>query len=334
MRTEQSLQAYDPNNGTVFGRGRVETDIVVSGAGNGVVTVRVYYELTGVNCPDKHSLDILKASGNVNHPSVPLVGYLDVSLTASDRGAFHIKTRCFTRGTYVGNFGIDSLWYSLNDPAVWTPTPTITNTPTATLTNTPTLTPSPTATLTSTPTFTTATPTTTNTPTPNRSGSGTCWASGASWPYYDVTYSIDSSIPTSWVSYIETSAYRWTSVSPSHFTFSRSQGSVNFIDKGPVLKPAEWIAITYVYATTTTPITLVTTTFDENDSFDPNFPPAANSYSVENVMVHEFGHWLYLKDIYDSGCSDVTMYGWGYHGQTNQITLEDPDKEAINWQYP
>jgi hypothetical protein len=51
-------------------------------------------------------------------------------------------------------------------------------------------------------------------------------------------------------------------------------------------------------------------------------------------MVHEFGHWLYLKDIYDSGCSDVTMYGWGYHGQTNQITLEDPDKEAINWQYP
>ena len=130
----QSLQAYDPKTGSVFGTGRVETTIKVNGAG--ISTVRVYYGLSGVNCTAGHSLDITKASGNVNHPNVPLSGYLDVPLNSSDRGAFNIFTRCFTSGSYVGNFGISSVWYSLIDVA--TPTPTATATLTSTPTNTPT----------------------------------------------------------------------------------------------------------------------------------------------------------------------------------------------------
>jgi len=203
-------------------------------------------------------------------------------------------------------------------------TPTITPTQTLTLTPTRTATITPSQTLTNTPTLT---------PTPNRTGSGTCWASGASWPDYNVNYKIDSStIPTSWVVPIENSAETWNNVIPSHFTFTYTEGG-HLIDKGPVANPG-WIAITYVYATSTTPITNVSTTFNENFSFDPNIPPSPTSFSIQNVMTHEFGHWLFLQDITTSGCTDVTMWYSIPHGETSKIDLEDADKNGINYQYP
>ena len=188
-------------------------------------------------------------------------------------------------------------------------TPTASRTPTASKTFTPTITFTPSYTPSRTPTITytpTNTLTPTITPTPNRSGSGTCWSSGASWPDYNTNYSIESSIPTNWVTLIESAATTWTNITPSHFSLSRLQGSPNFIAKGPVNKPAEWIAITNVYASSTTPIILVTTTFDETDSFDIVSVPS--SYQVEDVITHEFGHWLQLEDISTPGCEAVTMW--------------------------
>lgn len=200
--------------------------------------------------------------------------------------------------------------------------PTATSTPIATATFTPTKTPTSTATFT--PTITT---------TPNRTGVGTCWNSGASWPDYNTNYSIESSIPTVWIPWIESSAMTWTNITPSHFSLSRLQGSPNFIAKGTVNKPVEWIAITNVIASSTTPITLVTTKFDETD--DPNFPPASNNYNIENVMTHEFGHWLQLEDIADANCTEVTMYEYiPLNGEIKKITLEQADINGANYQYP
>jgi len=117
---------------------------------------------------------------------------------------------------------------------------------------------------------------------------------------------------------------------PSFFYFST--GSDNTISKGTLANPSH-IALASVYATPTT-ISKVTVVFNENMSFDPNFPPSSSSYSVQNVMTHEFGHWLNLADQYGSSCSEVTMYGYISLGETKKITLEDADKNAINWQYP
>ncbi|MFZ5858592.1 MAG: hypothetical protein ACOYZ6_17325 [Chloroflexota bacterium] len=139
IRNEQSLQAYDPKTGSVFGTGRVETTILVSGAGIG--TVSVYYGLSGVSCSGGHSVDIAKRSGNETHLNVPLSGYVDVTLTSLDFGEFTIYTRCRTAGSYVGNFGISSVWYSLIDVATPTPTAAPTSTPTATFIPSPTVTP-------------------------------------------------------------------------------------------------------------------------------------------------------------------------------------------------
>lgn len=115
----------------------METKIRVSGAGIG--TVRLYYAYTGVSCNAGYAVYVNKYSGNVNYPDLPLSGYFDVILTSADQGSFWFYTRCLSGGSYVGNYGIDSLWYLLVEPATPTPTPTLTSTGTATSlpTNTP-----------------------------------------------------------------------------------------------------------------------------------------------------------------------------------------------------
>lgn len=233
---------------------------------------------------------------------------------------------------YADNSG--SLTYQMYfNSFVGTPTPT--RTPTRTSTFTPTYTPTRTPTRTRTPTPTrTPTRTPTATPTPNNNGSGTCWASGASWPTYNVNYTIDStSIPNTWNASINSAANKWTNVTPSHFTFNNSAGTSNIISKGHLNDPTH-LALTSVYATPST-ITKVVTVFSDTKPFDTASPPASGSYSIKNVMVHEFGHWLYLLDIYDAtNCGHVTMYEYIAPGEEKKITLANEDKNAINWQYP
>jgi len=226
-----------------------------------------------------------------------------------------------------------------------TPTPTATFTPTLTPTltptNTPTFTPTATFTPTNSPTFTptftptnTLTSTPTVTPSPNDHGSGTCWASGPSWPDYTVYYDIDSSIPPSWIPSIEAAAQTWNDVAPSHFNFVRQIGSSNIIrldvpDRG-IAGTAAWPDVPYYQHAYTVFDPGPVITWDTN-----NANPSSTDYNVQNTMTHEFGHWLFLVDNYDQvNCSEVTMYGYVVHGETKKISLEIPDENGINFQYP
>lgn len=135
-RNEQSLHAYDPSWKYWTGGGRVETKVHVSGAGIG--PVRLYYAYNGANCNNGYAISVFKFSGNVNYPDLPSSGYFDVILASKDGGAFGFYTRCLSGGAYMGEYGIDSLWYSFVQPVTPTPTATMTNTPTLIPTNTPT----------------------------------------------------------------------------------------------------------------------------------------------------------------------------------------------------
>jgi len=239
------------------------------------------------------------------------------------------------RGEYrfgPDNGGLDNVFLnSLTPPPTATPTIPPTNTATLTPTSTPTETPTPTPTFTPTPT---PTNTPTFTPTPNRDGSGVCWASGASWPDYNVNYSIDSSIPTAWNGSIESAANTWTSVTSSHFSFHNLSGTENVISIGFLADPDQ-LALSSIYASSTTPITKVITVFSDTKPFDTNNPPASGNENVQNTMTHEFGHWLYLINIIDQqNCSEVTMYEYINPGETKKISLESADVDAISWQYP
>ncbi len=54
---------------------------------------------------------------------------------------------------------------------------------------------------------------------------------------------------------------------------------------------------------------------------------------LENIAVHEIGHGVGLKDIYDTACGEVTMYGYSTEGETSKRTLEAPDINGLQEMY-
>lgn len=54
---------------------------------------------------------------------------------------------------------------------------------------------------------------------------------------------------------------------------------------------------------------------------------------MQNITVHESGHVVGLGDIYNSGCSEVTMYGYSGYGETKKRTLEQPDITGLQKMY-
>lgn len=46
---------------------------------------------------------------------------------------------------------------------------------------------------------------------------------------------------------------------------------------------------------------------------------------LQNIATHELGHGIGMNDVYQSLCSEVTMYGYSSYGETKKRTLEQPD---------
>jgi hypothetical protein len=55
-----------------------------------------------------------------------------------------------------------------------------------------------------------------------------------------------------------------------------------------------------------------------------------NSYDLQNIATHEFGHWLLLGDLYSPRDWALTMYGYGIFGETIKSTLGVGDISGIN----
>lgn len=53
-------------------------------------------------------------------------------------------------------------------------------------------------------------------------------------------------------------------------------------------------------------------------------------YDLQNILVHEIGHWMGLKDLYTSPEHDLTMYGYGSLGEVKKRTLMKGDSDGIN----
>jgi hypothetical protein len=54
---------------------------------------------------------------------------------------------------------------------------------------------------------------------------------------------------------------------------------------------------------------------------------------LQNIATHELGHAIGLADVYDSACSEVTMYGYSDYGETKKRTLEIPDITGLQTLY-
>ena len=53
-----------------------------------------------------------------------------------------------------------------------------------------------------------------------------------------------------------------------------------------------------------------------------------NAFDIQNIATHEVGHIVGLADLYDSGNSYLTMYGYGSIGETQKISLALGDIEG------
>ena len=53
----------------------------------------------------------------------------------------------------------------------------------------------------------------------------------------------------------------------------------------------------------------------------------------ENIATHELGHSVGLADVYESACSQVTMYGYSDYGEINKRTLEASDIIGVSTLY-
>lgn len=58
-----------------------------------------------------------------------------------------------------------------------------------------------------------------------------------------------------------------------------------------------------------------------------------NMMDFENIATHELGHSVGLGDLYNSGCSAETMYGYADYGEINKRTLEAGDIAGVSTLY-
>ena len=59
----------------------------------------------------------------------------------------------------------------------------------------------------------------------------------------------------------------------------------------------------------------------------------ASVMDLQNIATHELGHGAGLGDVYDTACSNVTMYGYSDYGETKKRDLEQPDIKGLQTLY-
>lgn len=72
--------------------------------------------------------------------------------------------------------------------------------------------------------------------------------------------------------------------------------------------------------------------YDDVD-FDWSSSGEAGKMDFENIATHELGHSVGLSDLYKSGCTEETMYGYANNGETQKRTLEAGDIAGVQELY-
>ncbi len=72
--------------------------------------------------------------------------------------------------------------------------------------------------------------------------------------------------------------------------------------------------------------------YDQVD-YDWSASGEAGKMDFENIATHELGHSVGLADIYNSACTEQTMYGYADYGETKKRTLESGDIIGIKKLY-
>lgn len=130
-----------------------------------------------------------------------------------------------------------------------------------------------------------------------------------------------------------TSADLFGSYSIDETATYRVQNYVNAISFGDYYSDPDIIAAATVwYSPATKTIVEFDIIFETNYTWgDATLNPSV--MDLQNIATHELGHGVGLADIYETECSEVTMYGYSGYGETQKRTLETPDITGIQILY-
>jgi hypothetical protein len=162
---------------------------------------------------------------------------------------------------------------------------------------------------------------------------------GYKWPTSSVSYKINENTYdcTGEGAAVQAAANTWNNIgvnfafqyTGTHYNTYSSQNYVNEIMWGTPSQPA--VALTTYWAYTTGEIIECDIVFDDSYNWSST-TPNSSQMDVQTVALHELGHWLNLKDLYNSGDSSNIMYGYVSNGQVKRV-LQPCDISGICYIY-
>ncbi|HZE88154.1 MAG TPA: hypothetical protein VE404_01335 [Verrucomicrobiae bacterium] len=167
-----------------------------------------------------------------------------------------------------------------------------------------------------------------------------------SQPLYINPTPMDGCTEDAWIASVFAAAETWNQAMAG-FVFQPIVGTTELSGKG---KQPDGLNVVYV-GRASSQLAYTTLWFDfhtgvllENDtviSVDKNSihwscdsGPQPGRYDVQGAVTHELGHFLFLPDITDGGCRDLTMYGAEFWNDIGMRSLEPPDVCGIRTLYP
>jgi hypothetical protein len=156
---------------------------------------------------------------------------------------------------------------------------------------------------------------------------------GAHWDATSAAYKIGAGFPSSWTATIDTSASTWNNVGAA-FRLVNDSSSVNELSLKDLVATygssySNTFAVTTTWSSTSTGV-ISRATIEVNNKWAWSLNADPSGPDVQNIITHEFGHWLRLLDIYSPAtCGDVTMWGSAAFGETKKRTLEQPDIDGF-----
>lgn len=175
-------------------------------------------------------------------------------------------------------------------------------------------------------------------------GVTTTWAysaSGIHWGWGHTGYVLDSrTLPSSWRTAIQNADATWDAAgSGSTFVFgylgtytSSTSTLYSYFNYVAAANSGSTGKLATTYTTYSGAyIQKVYEIFNTYYSF--SIGGSSTTYDVQNIATHEFGHWLWLGDLYNSASSDYTMYGYSSKNETKKRSLATDDINGISYLY-
>lgn len=165
------------------------------------------------------------------------------------------------------------------------------------------------------------------------------WSPAVKWSGTSVSYNISSTFAASFHTAMKSADATWDKAgSKFRFNYSATTTRAPACDGYNDILPfnqgntGKMAVTSIVYSGST--ISESDTIF--NTYYNFTTVAAAGSYDVQNIMTHEFGHWLWLNDVSSpispSWClwaSEATMCAYGTANETRKRTLSTDDTDGI-----